>query len=254
MLSYQHAYHAGSPADLHKHAALAALLDLITQSPRPITYLESHAGRGLYDLEGPEARKTGEAARGIGLVALPEGPFADALMTVRERFGPATYPGSPAIARVLLRRGDAMVFCEMHPAEHQALKTVMRGSGARIDRRDGHEGVLALCPKRPGLALIDPSYEVKSEYAKTAETAIRLATRWRGGVVMLWYPILPAARHQDLAFAVERALGTACLKSEVLFHDRPARGMVGSGLLILNPPAGVEEVLETAWAPFRAIF
>ncbi|MEM9045779.1 MAG: 23S rRNA (adenine(2030)-N(6))-methyltransferase RlmJ [Pseudomonadota bacterium] len=254
MLSYQHAYHAGNPADLHKHAALAALLDLLTRALHPITYLESHAGRGVYDLSGAEARKTGEAARGIARVDVPEGAFAEALAAVRTRFGPSAYPGSPAIARVLLRRGDAMELCEMHPAEHAALKDVMRGSGARVHRRDGHEALLAHRPKRPGLALIDPSYEVKTEYAETAVTAVRLAERWHDGIVMVWYPILSAARHFELTGAVERKMGAACLKSEVTFHEVPERGMTGSGLLILNPPDGVEELLEMAWEPFEVIF
>ena len=163
MLSYQHAYHAGNAADLHKHVALAALLALLTSKPRGISYLESHAGRALYDLAGAEARKTGEAEAGIGRLAGGEGPYWEALEAIRERFGAQAYPGSPMIAWHFLRDQDRMHLCELHPAETEALRRVLGGGGGvAIHRRDGHEGLHALVPPVPrrGLALIDPSYEV----------------------------------------------------------------------------------------------
>ena len=139
MLSYQHAYHAGNIADLQKHAGLAWALDYLTRKDKPLTYLETHAGRGLYDLAGPEARKTGEAAAGIGALSgvLPEGhPLGRVLTTIRDRHGPSAYPGSPAIAEALLRPDDRLHLAELHPAEHAALsKAMQRAQGLNLRSR-----------------------------------------------------------------------------------------------------------------------
>ncbi len=254
MLSYQHAYHAGNAADLHKHAALAALLRLLTRKPRPISYLESHAGRGLYDLDAPEATKTGEAAAGIERAA-PEGAYAEALAAVRAAHGVRAYPGSPAIARALLRPEDRILLCELHPGEHAALAAALAGPGVAIHRRDGHEALRALVPPKPrrGLALIDPSYEVKSEYAAAAETALAVLARWPEGTVAVWYPVLPAGRHSALVGRLRAAVPGARV-AEMRLLRPPARGMTGSGLVLLNPPYGAEAALAEAWRPFSGIF
>ena len=201
MLSYQHAYHAGGPADLHKHAALAELLARLTAKPRGIAYVETHAGRGLYDLAAPEALKTGEAARGIGRVAPdPATPFGRALAAARAAHGPDAYPGSPLIARTLLRPQDRLTLMELHPAEHRALRAALAGPGVAIHRRDGFEGALALAPFTPrrGLVLLDPSYEVKTDYAAAAGFVRRLLAKWPETAVLVWYPVLPAGRHREL--------------------------------------------------------
>lgn len=260
MLSYQHAYHAGSPADLHKHVALAELLLLLTRKPRPISYIESHAGRAVYDLASPEALKTGEAARGIG--KLPDaisgsgGGFMRALHFCRERHGPGSYPGSPLIAQALLRPLDRITLCELHPAEYAALKEGLSGPGVAIHRRDGHEGVPGLCPPTPrrGLVLIDPSYEIKDEYARTSQTVLNTLRKWPGGVVMVWYPILPEARHTALTAPLEAAGIGGMLRHEVTFRDRPSRGMTGSGLIFMNLPHGAERLLVNAWRECSPVF
>ncbi len=256
MLSYQHAYHAGGPADIHKHFALAALLAHLTRKPRAISYLESHAGRGLYSLAGPEALKTGEAARGIGRLEPGEGPFWQALAACRARFGPDAYPGSPLIARALTRPQDRLQLCELHPSEHAGLKAALAGEGAAIHRRDGHEGLPALCPPVPrrGLALIDPSYEVKTEYARAAETALAVLRKWAEGVVMVWYPLLPQGRHADLTGPLEAGRLPGALRHEVRFLDPPARGMTGSGLVFLNLPHGAGAALRASWRECAGLF
>jgi 23S rRNA (adenine2030-N6)-methyltransferase len=250
MLSYQHAYHAGGPADLHKHSVLAGLLTLLTAKPRPIAYLESHAGRGLYDLADPAAGKTGEALRGIGRLDPSAHPFWTAVAGGRAAHGPAAYPGSPAIARALLRPEDRLLLMELHPTEHAALAAAMAGPGVSIHRRNGHEGLRALTPPNPrrGLALIDPSYEVKTEYLETALLALETYGRWPEGVVMVWYPLLPDGRHEQLVGPIEAVRPDGLIRDEVVFADPPARGMFGSGLLILNPPFGAPEAVGTAHA------
>ena len=238
MLSYQHAYHAGNAADLHKHIVLADLLALLTVKDRGISYAETHAGRGLYDLASPEAAKTGEAAAGIGRIdPAAESPFARALMAVRRRHGGSAYPGSPCIAAELLRPQDRIVLMELHPAEHAALRNSLAGEAAAIHRRDGREGVLALAPMTPrkGLVLVDPSYEVKSEYSETAAFVRRLVAKWPEAVVMVWYPLLPAGLHAELLAGIEPL---PVLVDEVAFEPPPSRGMFGSGLVLVNAPFG----------------
>ena len=256
MLSYQHAYHAGNPADLHKHAAFAALVALMTRKTRGITVMESHAGRGLYDLSGAEAARTGEAARGIARAEPREGPFARAIAAARAEAGAAAYPGSPYIARTLLRPQDRLILCELHPREHAALASVLAGPGIEIHHRDGHEALPALAPPTPrrGLALIDPSYEVKQEYDAAARTALALLAKWPGAAILLWYPLLPAGRHRALVEAVGRARLPGLFRSERVFAEPPPRGMTGSGLLGLNLPHGAAGAIREALGPFDALF
>jgi 23S rRNA (adenine2030-N6)-methyltransferase len=248
MLSYQHAYHAGGPADLHKHAALAELIAALTAKPRGISYAETHAGRGLYDLAGAEARKTAEAAAGIARAApSPETPFGRALAAVRAAHGPHAYPGSPLVARALLRPLDRAVLMELHPAEHAALAGAMPAGSAEVHRRDGYEGVLALAPFRPrrALVLVDPSYEVKDEYVAAATFVLRLARKWPQASVLVWYPLLPAGREAELLDGL-RPLQP--LIDEVVFDPAPARGMYGSGLALHNAPHGAGGLMARARA------
>lgn len=145
MLSYQHAYHAGNLADVHKHALLSWALDYLTRKPKPLTYIETHAGRGLYQLDGAEARKTGEAAKGIGQVAewfAADHPYTRTLAQVRADHGPQAYPGSPLIASHLLRAEDTLHLAELHPREHAALTRAV--PGAHVHKRDGLEMVCLL--------------------------------------------------------------------------------------------------------------
>lgn len=247
MLSYQHAYHAGNPADVHKHALLAWMLAYMTAKDKPITYVETHAGRALYDLSSAEALKTGEAAAGIGRAMAggwfaPDHPYRRALEALRAAKGEAAYPGSPLVASTLLRPGDAMHLFELHPQEHAALKRAMAGSGALIAQADGLEGVLSMAPPTPrrGLVLIDPSWEVKADYADVPARMAALHRKWNVGVIALWYPILTDRRHVPMLKGLERAFPEA-LRAEVAFPPvRPGHGMVGSGLFVVNPPYGIE--------------
>lgn len=246
MLSYQHGYHAGNPADVHKHALLAAMLDYLGAKGKPLSYLETHAGRGLYRLDSPEALRTGEAAAGIGRLdgALAAGhPYARVLAAVRARHGAAAYPGSPLVAAQLLRPGDAMHLAELHPQEHAALVAAMRGTGARVHRRDGFEMAMAMCPPTPrrGLILIDPSYEVKADYDRIPAWIGRLHRKWNVGVVALWYPILTGDAHAGLLAALGAQGLPGALRHEVRFAPvRAGHRMVGSGMFVLNAPYGLE--------------
>lgn len=248
MLSYQHSYHAGNAADVHKHAVLAWCLAYLTAKDKPLSYLETHAGRGLYDLAGPEALRTGEAAAGIGRLAArfaPDHPYLRALSAVRAAHGPDAYPGSPLIAAALLRPGDRMHLAELHPREHDALAALL--PAAHVVRQDGAAMARALCPPDPrrGLLLIDPAWEVKAEYETIPALIARLHRVWAVGVILLWYPVLTgvdgAAPPHAAMVAGLRAAHPEALVHEVRFAPaRPGHRMVGSGIVAINPPWGLE--------------
>ena len=241
MLSYQHGYHAGNLADVHKHAMLAWMLDALAAKDKPLSYIETHAGRGLYDLAAPEAALTGEAARGIGRAEAwfpTDDPYARVLAQTRRMHGPDAYPGSPLIAALALRPQDRLTLAELHPQEHEALARHLGAYGARVERRDGAAMALALTPPDPrrGVLLVDPSWEVKTDYEDVPELLGRVHRKWAVGILMLWYPLLADARHAPMLARLMAAFPEA-LRHEVRFPPaREGRGLEGSGLLVVNPP------------------
>lgn len=246
MLSYQHIYHAGNLADVHKHALLAVMLDYMGQKPKPMTYLETHAGRGVYQLNEAASLKTGEAAAGIQRVADwfdADHPYSRAIATVRQRFGEAAYPGSPAVAEALLRDGDMLHLAELHPQEEAELADTMWASGAKIHARDGFEMAMAVCPPTPrrGIALIDPSYEIKTDYDTIPGFIAKLHRKWNVGVIALWYPILSDDTQASMVAALAELDVPKVLHHEVRFPPaRDTHRMVGSGMFVLNAPFGLD--------------
>jgi 23S rRNA (adenine2030-N6)-methyltransferase len=225
------------------------VLDYLTRKDKPLSYIETHAGRGLYHLDAPEAVKTGEAEAGIGRVAEwfgPDHPYTRARDLVTSEYGPTAYPGSPLIAAHLLRFMDFIRLADLHPQESESLAEVMRSTGAKVEKRDGIEMAMAVTPPEPrrGVLLIDPSWELKSDYDTLPKSIAQIARKWPVGVILLWYPILTDDRHAEMV----RTLTTQhpdALVSEVRFPpSRPGHGMVGSGLFVLNPPWGLAEEAE----------
>lgn len=257
MLSYQHIYHAGCLADVHKHMALVAVLRALLAQKKPLTYIDTHAGRGLYDLSSPEAEKTGEAKAGILRLldegAIPEGPYLDLLRKVRAKYGATAYPGSPLIAQMLLRSMDMLHFTELHPREYAALRENLHGRNLDIQQRDGYAVTMAISPPTPrdGLVLIDPSFEVKMEYEQAAEFVISLHQKWPEAVIMLWYPMLKTGYFELMAEWVEKANLPGFYRHESVFHNpEEVRGMYGSGLVAVNLPQACVDALEEADALF----
>lgn len=249
MLSYQHAYHAGNAADVHKHALLAWVLDYLAQKPKPLTYLETHAGRGLYDLGGAEAVKTGEAAAGVSrfeATFAPGHPYRQVLARVRGAYGARAYPGSPLIAALSLRADDRIELAERHPGEHGELAALFEGwdqPRVRVHFDDGFARMRALLPPelRRGVMLIDPSYETVSDYSDMPAFIARAARVWNVGVVLLWYPVLREPRHGAMLAALV-ADHPQALRLEARFPPaREGHRMVGSGLFALNPPWGLAD-------------
>jgi 23S rRNA (adenine2030-N6)-methyltransferase len=246
MLSYQHIYHAGNLADVHKHALLARMLDYLTRKDKPLSYIETHAGRGLYDLASDEALKTGEAEKGIQLLEgrfAPGHPYRQRLAEVRARYGATAYPGSPLIAALGLRDIDTLHLCELHPRESAALREVMAPWGAHLHAADGFATALALCPPTPrrGLMLIDPSYELREDYAALPRFIGQIHRKWNVGVIALWYPLLQGGVHAPMLKALTEAHPEA-LRHEVRFPPaREGHRMEGSGMFVLNPPFGLDD-------------
>ncbi|PJI91230.1 23S rRNA (adenine2030-N6)-methyltransferase [Yoonia maricola] len=256
MLSYQHIYHAGNLADVHKHSMLAWALSYMIRKDKPLSYLETHAGRGLYDLQDDAALKTGEAAKGIALAQSwfpSDHPYVQVLDRIHAKHGASAYPGSPLIAAESLRPVDTIHLSELHPQEFAALENNMGPYGGIFRQKDGWEMAMSLCPPEPrrGLLLIDPSFEVKSDYDTIPGTIAKLHRKWGVGVIMLWYPILTDAPHAPMINALQAAVPGA-VTHEVRFPPaRPGHHMVGSGLFAVNAPYGFTEEAARLTALFQ---
>ncbi len=251
MLSYQHIYHAGCLADVHKHAALSIILSKMVEKDKSIYYMETHAGRGLYDLNSDESQKTGEANAGITKLRNklpPKHPYTKLLESLPKNI----YPGSPLIAHKILRPIDRLFLSELHPQEFSALKNNMGNySNVFVHDDNGYKKVLALSPPivRRGLVLIDPSYEVKTEYADAAEFVKKLHKKWPEAVIMLWYPILQSGYHKEMCAILKTAELPKFWQQEVNFKN--GGNTLGSGLVICNLPYGTENGLDAAKSIFK---
>lgn len=258
MLSYQHHFHAGNLADVQKHALLAWCLDYLCQKDKPLTYIETHAGRGIYDLASEHALKTGEAAQGIARSEdwfPPSHPYRQRLNEVRASYGPNAYPGSPLIAALSLRDIDTIHLAELHPTEHQALRHALNPWSPHIYQRDGFDLALAITPPTPrrGLMLIDPSYEVKADYDAIPGHIRAIARKWNVGIIALWYPLLTTGAHGPMLAALQRDFPDA-LRSEVHFPPvRIGHKMIGSGMFIVNPPYGMADEAQLLQAAFAQL-
>ncbi|MEL7480055.1 MAG: 23S rRNA (adenine(2030)-N(6))-methyltransferase RlmJ [Pseudomonadota bacterium] len=201
MLSYQHGFHAGNRADVLKHAALDAILREETRAASPIFYIETHSGRGQYDLTGQDAQKTDEARHGIIrlLGGDPPRPLRSWTDLVDAQ-GVTAYPGSPQLAALHLRDKDRMAFFERHPTELKALKDVFADDDRALVRSgDGYSGALRLSPRRGErmIVFIDPSYETMDDMEALAEWAPRALNRWPEAAIIIWLPLFTDEREAD---------------------------------------------------------
>ena len=252
MLSYRHGFHAGNAGDVLKHAALAAALALLTRKDKPLCYLESHAGAGRYDLGDARARKTGEHRAGIGrLWDRDDAPAAlePYLRAVRAENPDGVlrrYPGSPAVAASVLRPDDRLVLMELNANDGETLRTAFRGDRrVAVHRRDGYEGLAALVPprERRGIALLDPSYEVESDYDAVVATVAAAHARWPGGCYAIWYPLLGDASAKRLQRSLVGTGLRRILCGELTVDRRDGPGMKGAGMLWVGPPYTLDAAL-----------
>ncbi|MFC0267089.1 23S rRNA (adenine(2030)-N(6))-methyltransferase RlmJ [Kushneria aurantia] len=268
MLSYQHVWHAGNFADVHKHLALFALLERLMEKSSAMTLFDTHAGRGRYPLDEPETARLGEYRDGVlplwqadrldnGLLAR----FRGVLDEVQRSPGgaqPDHYPGSPWWFARCLRRGDSLRLFELHPGEHRHLEEAELGRG-RVQRRqgDGLAGFADALPvATPRLAaLIDPSWEVKGEFAQVAKSLAQVMKKVRHAVVLIWYPLLADHRHQPLLDGIRKQGIRNVWRSELTrFAPGSVRGLYGSGLLLLNPPWQLDLHLDEALTELARLY
>jgi 23S rRNA (adenine2030-N6)-methyltransferase len=242
-VNYRHAFHAGNAGDCLKHALAMLLLGALLRKPAPVFVLDTHAGAGAYDLTGAAATRTGEWRAGIGrLMDEPPAALRDYVSLV-SRLG--LYPGSPSLLRAMLRPGDRLACCELHPDECAELRRRFRADRQTgIHHRDGWEALGALLPppERRGLVLIDPPYEAPDDHIRLAEGLRRGHARFPSGVFAAWYPIKHLGPVRD-CFAAVRASGMRDIVAAELWFREPLdpTRLNGSGLLVVNPPYGFEE-------------
>ncbi len=255
MLSYQHIYHAGNTADVHKHGSLFTLLRHLLRKDKPLSYLETHAGRGLYPLASVEMQKTGEFSRGAGQLLnqrqhWQNSPLAPWLDWLYPYYRKDLYPGSPVLARDLLPPPHQLQLMELHPQEFALLRQHLSAPHVHLHQRDGREGLPALSPPEPrrGLVLIDPSWEEKDDYHNIPQSVQRCLKRWPNAIILIWYPLLAAARHRKLVDSIRR-LNRPLLQQEWAWTEAPeGHGMYGSGWLLVQPPWGVDQPLQALLA------
>lgn len=257
MLSYLHEFHAGNHGDALKHVVLLAALCQLTAKDKPLRYIETHAGAGGYDLRSAAAQKNREFEGGIGRVwnaAAAPAAVGRWLELVRRYNGGAKkisrYPGSPWLARELLREHDSAYLFELHPAEHRALEQRFAADRrVTVLRQDGLAGCIGLVPppERRGLVFFDPSYELAHEDAAVLDALGKAHRRFATGVYAVWYPVIERRWVQRLERAIRAAnIGPIALYELSVEADRKGRGLTGSGMLVVNPPWKLRDELEPA--------
>jgi len=251
-MNYRHAFHAGNFADVHKHVVLLALLDYLQRKPTPLFYLDTHAGRGRYDLRSADASRGNEWRDGIGrLTDQPPGSeeVRRYLQAVSSQ-DPAFYPGSPVLAAAQLRDGDRAVLVEYQPEEARALeRSLPRRKGITVIRGDGYAALKSHLPPREnrGLVLIDPPYEAEGEFAAVAQALQFGLTRWPNGMFAAWYPVKMGEQTRRFHASLQQSGLRKLLLLELNLRptDSPL-GLNGSGLVIANPPWQLDAAMRTA--------
>jgi 23S rRNA (adenine2030-N6)-methyltransferase len=260
MFAYRHAFHAGNHADVLKHVMLVHVLRHMAAKPKPFTLVDSHAGAGGYALGGKHAQRKAEYETGIGrLWQRADAPpaVADYVRLVRDFNGGGAleqYPGSPALAQMLLRPDDRLRLYEMHPTDHRTLESLLgRRAHAKVSRADGFAAVKAELPppSRRGVLLIDPSYELKTDYAKTLAAVREALERFAECVVLAWVPQLQLLESAQLPTRLVHAAAAAprgWLHARLTVQRADVRGfgMIGSSVVAINPPHTLHDALRVA--------
>jgi 23S rRNA (adenine2030-N6)-methyltransferase len=272
MFSYRHAFHAGNHADVLKHTVLIAILQHLVQKDVALTVLDTHAGAGLYRLDGDYAATSGEAQDGIARLlaaeaALPPAlqAYADMVAGFNQGAAARVYPGSPFIAQRLLRPQDKLKLFELHPTDARTLAgniaQLEAGRQVAVLREDGFEGSKKFLPPpaRRALVLCDPSYEIKSDYGRVQDMVQDALKRFATGVYAVWYPIIARPEAHELPRRLKTLANKAgkpwlnaslTVKSSKLpaaaSQDQRRPGLPASGMFVINPPHTLRAALQDA--------
>jgi 23S rRNA (adenine2030-N6)-methyltransferase len=258
-VNYRHSFHAGNSADVVKHSLLIALVQALQLKESALTLIDTHAGCGLYDLEGEEAGRTGEAAQGVLRAFADPNPLLNdyraAVQAVNAAAEPHLYPGSPRFLAQLLRTQDLLILNEKHPEDVRALRGVMRGTIAAVHERDAYEFWLAMLPPRTprGVVVVDPPYEQTDERARITATLAAAHRKWSHGVTVIWYPLKDRATHWRWKEQLRKLGIPKLLCVEHWLYDSDQPGIYnGAGLFIVNPPYAFTQALRPLLDALRA--
>ena len=262
-MNYHHAFHAGGFADVIKHIVLVRILTYLHEKPAPFRVIDSHAGSGLYDLSGEQARRGGEWLTGIARImqarfsqtaASLVKPYLDIVRAFNPHGPLQAYPGSPLIARAMLRPQDRITACEIEPAARKALIDALRKDAqARVVDLDGWVALPAFVPpnERRGLVLVDPPFEASDEFDRLADGFNSAFSKWPTGVYLLWYPAKSRRASDQLARQVAQTTASVrpertCLRLEFSVAPQAVDSALTScGLLNVNPPWTLQGELKT---------
>ncbi len=256
-MNYRHAYHAGNFADVLKHATLALVIEHLKLKPTPFRVIDTHAGVGDYDLHAEKAGKTGEWRDGIARVlAAPKpaavdavlAPYLSALQPGMRDGALRYYPGSPLLARRLIRPGDRVMANELHPEDAASLAAVFaRDRQVKVSSMDGWTALKAFLPpvERRGVVLIDPPFEEPGELQRMTDGLAEAMRRFATGTILLWYPIKSSTLIREFEKQITRLCAGKILTAELMIRGAQDVSMLnGTGLIIVNPPYTVHDKLE----------
>ncbi|HEX6860018.1 MAG TPA: 23S rRNA (adenine(2030)-N(6))-methyltransferase RlmJ [Caulobacteraceae bacterium] len=248
-MNYRHAFHAGNFADLVKHAALLAMLRELTAGGGPLTVIDTHGGAGMYDLGGEEARRSGEAADGIGRLMADAGAPAELgpLKQAVAGLNPGElrlYPGSPVLAARAIRPGDRLIACEIHPTDQDLLRRALAAyPNARVVGEDGYRTLVAHAGAPRLLALVDPPFERPDDYQQAADALAAVLRANAAATVCVWLPLKDLETFDAFLRRVEASALVVEVRMRPLIDPMK---MNGCALVIANPTPGLEEALRPA--------
>ena len=251
MLSYRHSFHAGNHADVLKHTVQSLIIEYLKEKEKPFLYLDTHAGAGRYQLSSEHAERTGEYLEGIAHIwqqdDLPAEleAYIGAVQHLNRSGKLRYYPGSPLIARHLLREQDSLQLTELHPSDFPLLRSeFQKDDRARVERADGYQQLKAKLPpvSRRGLILIDPPYEIKTDYQDVVKGIAEGYKRFATGTYALWYPVVLRQQIKRMIRDLEETGIRRILQIELAVRpDSDQRGMTASGMIVINPPWKLEQ-------------
>ena len=256
-MNYRHAFHAGNFADVVKHLILVRIVEYLKRKSAAFRVLDTHAGVGLYDLQGDEAGRTGEWVEGIGRLlerglsgpaAELAAPYLDAVRAQNPDGGLRFYPGSPFIARHLLREQDRLFALELHPDDAERLRENFAGDiQVRATHLDGWAALGTHLPpkERRGLVLVDPPFEVKGEFDRMVAGLVKAHQRWPGGIYAFWYPVKEPVEVEQFIRDLKATGIPKILRIELTIRapSTPQR-LHGTGMVVVNPPYMLEDQMR----------
>ena len=254
MLSYRHSFHAGNHADVLKHTVLTLCINYLKEKDKPFLYLDTHSGAGRYLLQSEHAEKTAEYQTGIGRIwqqeTLPEllTPYLSVLKYYNRTETLKYYPGSPLIAKQLLRDQDKLNLTEIHSTDYPLLRQeFLKDKRAKVLREDGFQQLKSKLPpqSRRGIILIDPSYEIKEGYQKIPKALLEGYKRFSTGIYLIWYPVVNRTQSQRMINQIVESGIKNILQIELAVQpDNNQKGMTASGMIVINPPWKLQQEMK----------